>query len=248
MGRRGTRASRRRRLPRDDLPGLALSRRPPTREPPPSRRVAHRDPRLRRRRPHLFDAQAAARGLGDRRGNPRSRRPHRRHRGDHDTTAERRHGPVAIAVRRVAEPLPAHRGRTARHGRDHHHGHAAAARQRPRVARPTCHCSSGSCCSSRDSVRGLQHGTSSDRAARALHEEVAGRTVRPAGVSPATQDGRFERGTVWPVPCPATSTRSSNRSAPASSASTSVSTTPTAPWIISSTASLRPLPCSRPHS
>ena len=70
MGRRGTRAPRRRRLPRDDLPGFALSRRPPTGESPPSRRVTHRDPRLRRCRPHLFDAQTAARRLGDCRGNP----------------------------------------------------------------------------------------------------------------------------------------------------------------------------------
>ena len=70
MGRRGTRATRRRRLPRDDLPGFALSRRPPTGESLPSRRVAHRDPRFRRRRSHLFDAQTAARRPGDRRGNP----------------------------------------------------------------------------------------------------------------------------------------------------------------------------------
>ena len=95
---------------------------------------------------------------------------------------------------------------------------------------------------------GSTNGSPSDRAARALHEEVAGRTVRPEASRPPRRPDVSRRGTVWPVPCPATSTRSSSRSAPASSASTSASTTRTAPWIISSTASSRPLPCSRPHS
>ena len=134
MGRRRARASRRRGVPRDDLPGFALSRRSPTGEPPASRRDTHRDPRFRRRRPHLFDAQTPARGSGDRRGNQRRRWLHRRHRRDHHAAADRRHEQAAIADRRVAEPLPPHRCRSSRHGRDHQHGHGAAARQRPRVA------------------------------------------------------------------------------------------------------------------
>ena len=44
MGGRGTGASRRRRVPRDDLPGFVLSRRPTTGQSPPSRWVTHRDP------------------------------------------------------------------------------------------------------------------------------------------------------------------------------------------------------------
>ena len=241
------RASRRRRLPRDDLPRFALSRRPPTREPPASRRDAHRDPRFRRRRPHLFDAQTPARGPGDCRGNPRPRRLHRRRRRDHDATADRRHEPVAIADRHVAEPLPAHRGRTPRHGRDHHHGHAAPARQRPRVAGRPVAALSGPVGAPGTRSRS-EHRSPGHRVARALHEEVAGRAVRPAASRPPCEPNVSRVGPSGWLPCPATSRRSSSRSAPASSASTSGSTIPTARWIISSTASSPPLPCSRPRS
>ena len=113
-----------------------------------------------------------------------------------------------------------------RHGCDHQHGHAS------------CCTTTASCCPADLSLlfrvmlqlqglgRGLQHGSPSHRVAPAVHEEVAGRTVRPAASRPPRRTNDSSAGTVWPHPCPATSRRSSSRSAPVNSASTSVSTMP----------------------
>ena len=118
-------------------------------------------------------------------------------------------------------------------------GMRAAARQRPRDAGRLVTAVPGHVAAPGTRSRS-RHRSPGHRVARAVHEEVAGRAVRPAASSPAMRAERFEAGTVWLHPCPATSRRSSSRSAPANSASTSGSTIPTAPWIISSTGSSRP--------
>ena len=134
---------------------------------------------------------------------------------------------------------------TSRHGCDHRHGHGAAARQRPRVAGRLVNAVPGHAAAPGTRSRS-QHRSPSHGVARAVHEEVAGRAVRPAACSPDTRAERFEAGTVWLHPCPATSRRSSSRSAPVDSQSSSASTMPMARSIISSTASSRPRRWSRP--
>ena len=193
MGCRDAGASRRRRVPRM-IPGFALSRRPPTGEPPASRRNPPGDARFRRRRPHL--------GM-------------------------RSQIDVATAL------LVA----------DSQHRHAATARQRARVARRLVAPLPGPVAAPGTRSRS-EHRSPGHRVARALHEEADGQDST-RGVLPDMPAERFEVGTVWLLPCPETSRRSSSRSAPATSASTSGSTIPMAPWIISSTALLQPLRCSR---
>ena len=83
-------ASRGRRLPRDDLPRLPLSRRPASRELPASRLDAYGDPGLRRRRPPDQPPQTPTRDDGHRRRHPRRRQPRRRdHRDDHPPAVSR---------------------------------------------------------------------------------------------------------------------------------------------------------------
>ena len=106
MGRRRARPSSGRRLPRDDLPGLPLSRRPASRELPAAGLDAHGDLGLRRRRSPDEPAPTPAGDDGHRRRHPRRRRPRRRdHRDDHSSAVGRpgraplrrsRHGSTAI--------------------------------------------------------------------------------------------------------------------------------------------------------